>query len=276
MGFFPILMNVLQFWLIDSIVKASTPASTSAVLLNDSPRSSLAEPLFRPSSDDIAGSDDSDFDDGRRDIEAQRRPRPRSRSHSADVKVNRRPSNDGERKSRPGSASGSGSGSASASGSPTPRATDSIAALHAYPPPPSAPSSPTSIQSFFAGPARRSSLSPVPTSSHSHGHTASVPRTLLGPGVSRKRRSPPPPLLPRSPFPPALNSPDVVAMGERGAAGKGRAGKGRSAQGLGAGRAQGGREWEWDEDWARRVGEDEWTGRRMEGKRGEVAEVWGS
>ena len=66
MGIFPIIMNVLQFWLIDSIVKASTlPPSTPA------PRSPLHpehEPLFQdPDSD-------SEDDDRRRpdDIEAQR------------------------------------------------------------------------------------------------------------------------------------------------------------------------------------------------------------
>ncbi|VDC02102.1 unnamed protein product [Peniophora sp. CBMAI 1063] len=66
MGIFPIIMNVLQFWLIDSIVKASTlPPSTPA------PRSPLHpehEPLFQdPDSE-------SEDDDRRRpdDIEAQR------------------------------------------------------------------------------------------------------------------------------------------------------------------------------------------------------------
>lgn len=61
MGIFPIIMNILQFWLIDSIVKAS---SSSDVLPTDSPRSSDAqdrEPLFRET--------DNDEDETRFDIE---------------------------------------------------------------------------------------------------------------------------------------------------------------------------------------------------------------
>jgi hypothetical protein len=61
MGIFPIIMNILQFWLIDSIVKAS---SSSDVLPTDSHRTSDAqdrEPLFRETEDDE--------DEARRDIE---------------------------------------------------------------------------------------------------------------------------------------------------------------------------------------------------------------
>ncbi|KAG1719129.1 vacuolar membrane protein-domain-containing protein [Suillus paluster] len=52
MGLFPIIMNILQFWLIDSIVKAS---SSSVDLPTNSPRTSDAqdrEPLFRAPEDD--------------------------------------------------------------------------------------------------------------------------------------------------------------------------------------------------------------------------------
>lgn len=61
MGIFPIIMNILQFWLIDSIVKAS---STSDVLPTNSPRTSDAqdrEPLFRAT--------DNDEDETHHDIE---------------------------------------------------------------------------------------------------------------------------------------------------------------------------------------------------------------
>jgi hypothetical protein len=61
MGVFPIIMNILQFWLIDSIVKAS---SSSDVLPTDSHRTSDVqdrEPLFRETEDDE--------DEARRDIE---------------------------------------------------------------------------------------------------------------------------------------------------------------------------------------------------------------
>ncbi|KAG2343662.1 hypothetical protein BDR05DRAFT_883813 [Suillus weaverae] len=64
MGLFPIIMNILQFWLIDSIVKAS---STSVELPTSSPRMSDVhdrEPLFRAPEDDE--------DDARCDIENPR------------------------------------------------------------------------------------------------------------------------------------------------------------------------------------------------------------
>ncbi|KAG0702407.1 vacuolar membrane protein-domain-containing protein [Suillus ampliporus] len=51
MGLFPIIMNILQFWLIDSIVKASSPVD----LPINSPRTSDShdrEPLFRAPEDD--------------------------------------------------------------------------------------------------------------------------------------------------------------------------------------------------------------------------------
>ncbi|KAI0758250.1 vacuolar membrane protein-domain-containing protein [Fomes fomentarius] len=53
-GIFPIVTNVLQSWLIDSIVKGSTNYAPLA-LVNETPRGSLdpdSEPLFRPSEDD--------------------------------------------------------------------------------------------------------------------------------------------------------------------------------------------------------------------------------
>ena len=73
MGLFPICMNVVQFWLIDSIVKAG---GSAGITLPADPAD--REPLFRSSSD--SGDDDSDDNnaDGdviataaKRDIEAQ-------------------------------------------------------------------------------------------------------------------------------------------------------------------------------------------------------------
>jgi hypothetical protein len=80
MGFFPIFMNVVQFWLIvdsDSIV---TKAGGNAEIALNQPDSSDREPLFHSSDDD---GDDDDDDDARavgdaiatpakRDIETQR------------------------------------------------------------------------------------------------------------------------------------------------------------------------------------------------------------
>ncbi|KAF5392925.1 hypothetical protein D9757_001231 [Collybiopsis confluens] len=83
MGIFPIMTNILQFWLIDSIVKASQ--SSLALPADTEPDADVHEPLFSASSDD----DDDDDNHARRphlDIE-NRRPRSRSpgshsRSHS--------------------------------------------------------------------------------------------------------------------------------------------------------------------------------------------------
>jgi len=74
MGLFPIFMNVVQFWLIDSIVKAS---GNGIALPSNQPDSSDREPLFRSSDDDGDDDDDARGDGGamatpaKRDIEAQ-------------------------------------------------------------------------------------------------------------------------------------------------------------------------------------------------------------
>ena len=54
MGLFPIAMNIVQFWLIDTIVKGSSNY-TPLALTSDSPRGSSdsdREPLFQASDDD--------------------------------------------------------------------------------------------------------------------------------------------------------------------------------------------------------------------------------
>ena len=73
MGLFPICMNVVQFWLIDSIVKAGGSAE---ITLPTDPAD--REPLFRSSSDSDDDNSDDDNVDGdvtttpaKRDIEAQ-------------------------------------------------------------------------------------------------------------------------------------------------------------------------------------------------------------
>lgn len=151
MGVFPILMNVLQFWLIDSIVKASTlPPSTA-------PHSPLHghehEPLFQdPDSDE-------DEDDSRPDdIEAQR------------------------------SASSLGLARSSRSGSPV--------TGHAYPPHPV--------------PSRLNTSSPDPRQTMMR--QTSTPSPSMS-GKSRRKRSIPAPLMPRSPLVPAINSPAVDYFG---------------------------------------------------------------
>jgi hypothetical protein len=58
MGIFPIMMNVVQFWLIDSIVKDSTMGSVALDIENDGGHYQDREPLFQAPSED--GDDDGD------------------------------------------------------------------------------------------------------------------------------------------------------------------------------------------------------------------------
>ena len=119
------MMNVIQFWLIDSIVKGSNNYAPLA-LASETPRGSMdpdSEPLFRASEDD-------DEDDGlpaRHDIE---NPAPRVRSISRSLSIERSP-DVGEPKSV-----SSGTATAIPSGSTTPvtKPIDVSASTHAYPP----------------------------------------------------------------------------------------------------------------------------------------------
>jgi hypothetical protein len=215
MGLFPIFMNVVQFWLIDSIVKAGGPAG---VALPSNQPDSDREPLFRSSSDLDDGGDDGDDDDdddddvrgnggavatsAKRDIEAQAQ---------GQVQLLR-------------------------------RSTDSS---HTYPP---RHDSPGPTATALAPTIHRGSLSPPPS--------------LRGMLSVRRQRPPPPSLLPRSPMVPAINSPDPSSE--------------TSPAGADAD-PQPKEDWQsWDEEgeWAERVGEEEWTGRRAEAKKGEVERVW--
>lgn len=85
MGIFPIIMNVLQFWLIDSIVKAS-----AAIQLGHSADDSIRHPLFRDPNNE---SDDDDGNDDhfvrRRDIESPPTPQkthPQNEDSAAEYK----------------------------------------------------------------------------------------------------------------------------------------------------------------------------------------------
>ena len=147
MGIFPIIMNIVQFWIIDSIVKANAQ-SASVALPSDSTRNSLAddeEPLFRASMDD-------DDDDHRpHDIE---NPPARSRSVSRErhISVPDEPKSDN-----------ASSATATASGSVTPKTIDvpsNPTAMHAYPP--SLASTSTSPRSSRSPSSRATSRSPQP------------------------------------------------------------------------------------------------------------------
>ncbi|KAF7792839.1 hypothetical protein EIP86_003940 [Pleurotus ostreatoroseus] len=218
MGLFPIMMNILQFWLIDSIVKAS--AHSSSVALSDSPRNSAdpdTEPLFRGSLED-----DDDEHAHPRDIESQL---PRSRSTSRDSRTADEPKS-----------SSATTATATGSGTVTPKIIDTSGAttvVHAYPP---------SMASTSSSPAssRQNSVSPP-----------------------KRRRSPPPPLALR-PIPHATQAslPHLAA----------------SPADTHVDEVADEKEWAaWDEhgeDWANRVGEEDWTGRRLHATKNALSNVW--
>ena len=214
MGLFPIMMNVVQFWLIDSIVKASAQNSSLA-LPTDSPRSSREEePLFQAHSDD----EDEDLLPSRpHDIEnppIHSRSLSKSRSRSRDPKL---------------SISTGVSPISSHAASPSRKDLEHRASeisLHSYPPPgntsgtPSPASSSASISGSFSG-----------TSSN---------------GTKRRRRSPPPPLhlQPRSPLPPAVNATaDIRAFEQEQQQKQVQGGQGVDVKGD-----ANQEEWAWDDD----------------------------
>ncbi|KAG5648755.1 hypothetical protein DXG03_000102 [Asterophora parasitica] len=222
MGIFPIIMNVLQFWLIDSIVKAS---SKSALALDDDASDSSPqdrEPLFRAPSDD-----EDDHNPYRAsDIEnapSHRHPRSRSptRQHDKSQTGNSTPE---EYKS----------GASSSADEPSD---------HAYPP----------------NPAKGSSRSATPKPA----------KNLLK--KANKRRAAPAPLSLQPNHVPAVNSPGVLAMPQPLAP---------QQQSLPVRKVETVEQdawadtWDDSDDWANRVGEEDWTGRRVEQKKDILHNAW--
>ena len=181
MGLFPIAMNILQFWLIDSIVKASE--DTSFTLQSDTPRhshgDSQREPLFG------VPSDDEDEDDAgtlsRHDVE-----NPRTRTRSRDVND---VSMTAENKSE---TSGTTTPGVSEGGTSVP--------LHAYPP--NVDSTGTSTPSS----SRKGSISPQP-GEPKHKYKRSIPAPL------RIQTSPQPAV--NSPDPPSNRRSKPSPVGKR-------------------------------------------------------------
>ncbi|KLO19900.1 hypothetical protein SCHPADRAFT_817456 [Schizopora paradoxa] len=175
MGLFPIIMNILQFWLIDSIVKAS--ASTAVLPATSDPGDiSDREPLF--SARDSDGEDDDDAVVARRyDIE---NPRPRSQSsHSRPQSVASRKSLDNDERKY------------ASSFTATPSAADAAAVdhlAHEYPP---------------------TSSSPDNSSVYSSGRES--PR--LFPSKRSNKRSLPPPPLQLSSASTSFGSSSIIAIG---------------------------------------------------------------
>lgn len=242
MGIFPIMMNVLQFWLIDSIVKAS--AHPAAVALPDDATDDLQpenEPLFQLSDDE----DEEDEGNGGRirqvhDVENPRPPLDRSQSRPSERELS--PLNEHKLRSTSKQPSASGSSTLQSNVVDSSTAESEAMDIHAYPP----------------------SNTVTPQSSVS-SHRASSSR-----GSSRARRSPPPPLAlrPRSPAPLAINETPQIPS----AAGEAHHHHQHQHHEVNE------KEWEaWDdneEDWADRVGEEDWTGRRIEGRKATVDNVW--
>lgn len=223
MGIFPIIMNVLQFWLIDSIVKASTNPSA---IRSSSPRNSDSqdcEPLFAS-----AGPDDDDDDISPQDIENMPQSSFTKTTSEGDLKT--LGSAEGDVTKLLGSTSSSSSMNSSKS---------SVAA-HDYPP-------------------------------NSVGSSSSQGSSVSSRSRHKYRRSPPPPLEFQSAHPPAINSPDP----SRNSSSR------KSSQHNLSSRALDNADddaadfdaWEKD-DWAERVGDEEWTGRRLEQKKKVLSDKW--
>lgn len=235
MGLFPITMNILQFWLIDSIVKATH--QPPVLVVDEREEAADREPLFRASEDD---SDDDD-ETRRRDIEASR-PRPSRTPSRSSVTKKDAPEPKSIGSTTPDTSAPSSSSRTGASFS-----------THAYPP-------------------RGSSISgsiddDSPTSARSN---------------SSRRRSPPPHLLPRSPMVPAMNSPSCMPSAKPDT--PAQALREKVTRRTVSARKQEEKEKEQDDwnvawgedgdDWAERVGEEDWTGRRVEAARGFVGAAW--
>ncbi|KAK1223315.1 hypothetical protein PQX77_013792 [Marasmius sp. AFHP31] len=234
MGIFPIIMNVLQFWIIDSIVKASdAPVALDAESPNGRDQADR-EPLFNAPSDD---EDDDDTAPHRpHDIENPPPPRSNTRSHSSHSQKGGSSDVDGQK----------------ASGSSTPM--DSLE-LHPYPP---------SRNNSF------NSDSSTPSSG------ASTPKLREANKLNKKKRGPPSPLNIQPKYQPAINSPQVTGNSIR----QPTPNKAPEPARPAVAPPQQVNEWEdsWEDsdDWAGRVGEEEWTGRRIGETNTNLHNVWGT
>jgi hypothetical protein len=240
MGLFPIIMNILQFWLIDSIVKASEDSSFAHQ--SDTPRPSYEdsqrEPLFGVPSDD----EDDDDDVGtlsRHDIE---NPRTRSRSRD-ETKV----STPEENKS---GTSGTTTPGVSEGGTSVP--------LHAYPPNADNTSTPSS---------RKGSISPR-AGEPRHRYKRTIPAPL-------RLQSTPQPAV-NSPEPSATRPrPTHKSSRSNSTTSVAKAMPDSIPPAVQKEPDKDWASWEDSDDWANRVGEDDWTGKRLEHKKNVLSEAWG-
>ncbi|KAG6866109.1 hypothetical protein C0991_008416 [Blastosporella zonata] len=208
-------MNVLQFWLIDSIVKASTKA---VALDDDSPDPTHdREPLFR------VPSEDEDEEYRHNDIE-HARPRPRSSSRS------------------PKSSDSTSEELKSGTTSPAEPAD------HSYPP---------SLSNSISSISGSSQLRPA--------------KNLL---KNAKRRAAPAPLSVHTDYPPAVNSPSALLSAAQPLMPIPQPPT-QKVDRVEYGKADAWAEtWDEEDDWAGRVGEEDWTGTRIEHKQDALKHVW--
>ncbi|KAL1739115.1 vacuolar membrane protein-domain-containing protein [Schizophyllum fasciatum] len=217
MGLFPIIMNILQFWLIDSIVKASEVALPSHDEHLDEHDPLDREPLFEARSDD----EDDDVGRPRHDIENprstshSRSPMRRSRSiHKDDAFTSIRSASLGDIKGTP------------------PSDSEGHDEHHSYP-----PSLSSSLASASSAASTAGSLTPKPASSK----------------LNKPRRKEAPAALA------LVHPPSRKATQDDDEAQAGHDSWGNWGEG---------------DDWAERVGEEEWTGRRISNKKDELGSVW--
>jgi hypothetical protein len=202
------MMNVIQYWLIDSIVKANDGDWSHSRIDSGALSSSEAdhEPLFHASDDD----DDDALRTRPDDAEAQRRPSDRSGASSFHIFLFR-----------------------SHSIWPT--------TAHDYPP----------------------NQPPIRLTPSPHSVRSTSPTEPLG---TRRKQSLPAPLLPRSPMVPAINSPDPTAPNQK------AIGNPKHVTNPHEGSTW--ETWVDEDDWADKVGEEDWTGRRLETRRANVDSAW--
>ncbi|KAG9045473.1 hypothetical protein FS837_006254 [Tulasnella sp. UAMH 9824] len=167
MGIYPIIMNVLQFWLIDSIVKAS------AFLEADRAAASTAtyQPLRRDSSDESESEDDAQHARPP-DLESPSKAGSTSRSAS-------RPASTVSTSSAPKSIRSTRQRSLDKSRNPGPSSVPVASSIHDYPPSRQASPLPSPKSASFRSLRKRSpppSPSPVVTPSGDYGATGDSPR----------------------------------------------------------------------------------------------------
>ncbi|KAF8656050.1 hypothetical protein AX16_002786 [Volvariella volvacea WC 439] len=219
-GIFPIIMNIVQFWLIDSIVKASGGAAVALDTTDAHYEPLSSEPLFQATDDEDGNESSSEI----HDIENQRNT-TRINTHHTELK---------------------GTGGALLA---TP---STVTALGGYSYPPSTSTSPT----------RETSPTSVTKMKKMRRRSPPRPLNLLGAN-------------------PAINSPIITASSPQPTPASSSANHRPQPTPSQLGHAAPPEQnndwadsWEDSDDWADRVGEEEWTGKRIEETKNSINNTW--